>query len=359
MKVCPPMLTDAGQLVGAVEGVAVRDRRRGGGHLPGGPGRVLALGGPVNGRGPILRAEQRVELRLGDAVDPHARVVVRVASHSHDPSGGGHHHGRALVGVIAGGPCLADGGAQRLLRVGLDSGIDAGDEIVTGLSRVAPRGPGDVPGRVDRDRIGARLAGELVVVLLLEPALPDEIRAGVPDPRRQVVRFQLLSGGRQQVTQDLSRVGTVRLLVFSNALGLRGHSRELVLLFHDLQCRLVADVLVYRYRLIGRTGPARLGHCGAAQPHLLLQELVRHVEHGSEAMQHGGTPVRLLGQGQIVDGDHQRGALGHQGVAHVVQDLPAHGRDDNVPGLVRRRQLHVAGAVHHLDVPEPPAQSDQ
>ena len=67
--------------------------------------------------------------------------------------------------------------------------------------------------------------------------------------------------------------------------------------------------------------------------------------------------VRLLGQGHHVHGDHQRGALGHQRVAHVVEDLAAHRGHDHVPGLVRR-PAYVA-VVHHLDVPEPAAEGDQ
>ena len=345
--------------VGAVERVAVGHRRRGGGHLPGGTGGVLALGRPVDGRGPVLLAEQRVELVLRDAVGPDAGVVVGVAGHGHDLTGGGHHHGRALVGVVPGLPGLLDRRVQRVLRDDLNLGVEAGHQVVAGLGGGAAHGAGDVAGRVDREHVGTGLAGQRLVVLLLQPGLADQVRGGVADLGGQVVLLQLLGGGGLQVTENLGRVGAVRGGIGDDPLGLGGHPRELALLLHDLQRDLLGDVLIDRDGLVGRPGPARLLDLGRAQPGLLLQQLVRRVQHGGQPLQHRHAAVAALGQRHHVHRHHQLGAVGDQGVAHVVQDLPADGGDDDVPGLVLRGQLGVAGAVHHLDVPKAAAQRDQ
>ena len=147
----------AGAAVQAVQRVAGRDRGRGRGHLPGRPGRVLALGDPVQDRLGVPGPEQRGELLLGDAAGPHRRVVGRVAGHRDHPAGGGHHHRGAGGGAgVAGRLGLADGGGQRVLGELLDLRVEAGDQGVAGDRCGPPDGPGDVARGVDRDLLAAR-----------------------------------------------------------------------------------------------------------------------------------------------------------------------------------------------------------
>src|SRR6202012_4823172 len=229
-----------GAVVRLVQPGPVGHAGRGRGHLPGGTGSVLALGGVVDGGRTVGGAEQLAELGLGDAVGPHAGVVVGVAGHGHDLGLGRHHDRRALIGVVAGRAGLPDRRGQRALRVGLDLRVQAGHQVVTGLGRGGGHGAGDVAGRVDRHRVGAGLAGEGLVVLLLQARLPDLVRGGVADPGGQVVLLQLLGGGGLQVADHLGRIGAVGELIGDHALGLGTDPGELILFFHDLQRDLLA-----------------------------------------------------------------------------------------------------------------------
>src|SRR5580704_17013515 len=171
-----PMLTEAGQLYRPPSGYPSATAG-GRGDLERRSRRVLTLRGPIEDRLPVLGAEQVVELLLRDAAGPHARVVVRVAGHGHDPAGGGQHDRRALVGGVPFGPGPADRAVEGLLDVGLDLRVDAGHQVIAGDRRGLADGAGDVAGGVDRHHLGPGLAAELGVVLGLQAGLADQVHA--------------------------------------------------------------------------------------------------------------------------------------------------------------------------------------
>src|SRR5262249_38382975 len=221
--------------VGSRGRVSVGERGGRGGDLAGGLWAVLALGGPVEYRLAVRGAEQVLELPVGDAAVPNARVVGRVAGHGEDPAGGGHHHGRAAGGAgVAVALRAPDGLGQRAVGVRLEPGVEAGDQGVAGLGAGLVADAGDRACRVDGQRLLARGTAGLLVVVPLQARLADQVHAGEAGHRKVALR-QLLRRDRLQVAQDLRGVGGERLDVVGDRLGLRGHPGEVALVLHDLQ----------------------------------------------------------------------------------------------------------------------------
>jgi hypothetical protein len=247
---------------------------------------------------------------------------------------------------------------QRLLDIRLQLRVEAGHQVVAGDGGGLADRSRDVARGVDRDHLGSGLAAELAVVLGLESRLADQVHAGEAG-HGQVPGRDLLRGDRLEVTENLRRVRPVRRGVLDDRLNLGGDVGELALLLHDLQRHPVGHVLVDRDGLVGRAGPAGLGYVRAAQPGLVVQLGVLQAQQRSQPVQDRRGPAWLLFQVHHVHRDDQRRLVRDELGAHVVEDLAADRGHDHVPGLVRRGLLGVRGAVHHLQVIEPPAQRDQ
>ena len=163
-------------VVGAVQAVPGLDRGRGGGHLERRAGRVLALGDPVQDR--LVPVDQLPVLLLGDAAVPDAGVIRGRAGHGDHPAGGGHHDRRAGRGVRAARLLgLADGVGQHRLHVALEPGVDAGDQVITGLGGGVPDHPELLAGVVHGQHLLAGGALQLLVVLRLQAGLADQVHA--------------------------------------------------------------------------------------------------------------------------------------------------------------------------------------
>ena len=216
--------------------------------------------------------------------------------------------------------------------------------------------------RVDRDPLVARPAAEVLVVLLLQPGPADHGRAVHGGVVLGLGLVELGLGDRAEVAEHVGGVDAVRRRVGPHVLGLHQHRREVLLLLHDRDGDLLADVLGDRHGLVGRAVPAgardRAGL--AAQQRARLDLLGRDVHGLGEPGQQGGLlVVAHLVQHGPVEADHPGGAVGDQRAAHVVDDQAARGlHHELADGLLGGLRL-VGLPAEHLHVPEPGEQGHE
>ncbi len=171
----------AAAVVLVVELVAGADGGARGDHLEDGAGGGHALDGAVEQRVVGALAGELGVVRAGDAADPGVGVVVGLGGHRDDAAGLGlHDDDGARVGlVLAAGDVVglvADDLHRRLeLELGdcLDPGVDAGDEGGSGDSGVGPGLAHDPAEVVDLVRGDLCLAAQLAVVGALDPGAAD------------------------------------------------------------------------------------------------------------------------------------------------------------------------------------------
>ncbi len=244
---------------------------------------------------------------------------------------------------------------QLLLDVGLDVGVDRGDQ---GVARGGLDGAG-VPEHaahgVDGDQLVAGLAAEVLVVGPLD-AGPAHDRGPVERGVLVLVGLLELTGGdRAEVAEHVSAVDAVRRGVGAHAVLLGQHAGVLLSLLQQLDRDPLRDVAGHRDRLVGRAVPAGAADRAglAAEDHPVLDRLDR-LPHDAGELAHGGVAdraVELAEQG-AVDGDHPAAAVGHQRAAHVVDDQATGGLDDDVADRLVGGGGLVAVTVEDLHVPQ-------
>ena len=356
-----------GEAGGAVEaGVgaeAVGHRARRHERLPGRAGRELPLHRATEQRGPGLLGVEPGELRLGDAADPDAGVVGRLAGHRDDATGVGlHHHDRARVGdvvaardVVVGGPGGADRLGELLLDDTLDLGVDRGDEGVAGLAGDLALLADHPAAGVDRDPLVAGHSAQPRVVLLLHAGTTH--RRGAVD--RTVTgaagRVVLLLGDGAEVAEHVGEVDAERLGVGADALLLGDHRGVVLRLLEDPQGDPLGHVACDRHGLEGRPVPAHARDAAllAAGDELLADPARRAVDGVGEPLDElvllGGREA--LEQG-AVDGDDPRHPVGDQRPALGVDDQAALGLDHDLAHRLVGGLRGVGVAADDLEVVE-------
>ena len=223
----------------------------------------------------VARREQRgagllgVEVRqlgLGDAADPDARVVRRLAGHrDHAPGLRLEHDGGAGVGDVVAVPVTGSGVARAVLIVRASCRSTTAWTLASiEVTRVSPGLLGDLAvvaqhaaHRVDGDPLVAGHAAQPAVVGLLDAGPADLGGAVDGDVGVLLGGVELVLGDRAEVAEQVRGVDAVRLGVGAHRL-LGGHHGGVVLgLLEDPQRDLLLDVGGDRDRLVGRAVPAR------------------------------------------------------------------------------------------------------
>ncbi len=245
------------ELAGVVVGVlgaphAALHRRGGGDRLEGRAGRARALDRAVD-QWEVARAV--VELlvdRFRDRPGEDVRVEGGQRPHRVDLAVVGiHGHEGAAVGRVVG----VDRLLERLLAHALEVQVERELERVAGRRRSLRQVAREVPQGVDLDAVGAVLAAQVLVVVVLEAGLADDRAAGsAPEVGLRELAVGLgQAADRSDRSEQLRRQPLVGVLAQPHLLDL--HAREGVLALLEVVLDVLGDVLLDRD---GRVGQRRV-----------------------------------------------------------------------------------------------------
>ena len=320
---------------GVVEAVPGRDetglqRGRGRGELERRPRGVEALDGVVV---QCAGGLDGMEVGGGDPVGPPRRVVGRRRHQRQDRAGLGIEGDRGALRGLA--LERGDLSVERLLQGLFEPRVDVGHHVVPRGGRRLAQAAHHLSVRVHLHLVGAGAAPQVRLVLVLEPALPEEVAELVA---LLLVVLQLLARDLTHVPEHLHAglaqgVGAV-------GVGDGGDAGE-----HG---RVLADV-----EDVGERGVLEDGH-GLVQAVLVVGQVGldlggRDPEERGELPHHRGV---LLGR-HSRQGDVLGHLIAHDDVVAAVRDEPARRGDLDVAHLVGRDGLGVRGGVEDLQVPQP------
>ena len=244
---------------------------------------------------------------------------------------------------------------ELVLGDALHAGVDAGDDVRTGLGRVALGLSDDAAEVVDLVAGDAGLAAQFLVVLALQAGAADLVGAQI---RRVGVLGlgDLVVGDGREIAEHLRGVGPAGGGVAAYGLGLGGDAGEVLGALADLQGLLGGGLVGDGDRLVGRAVPAGLRRLGVAEPDLLHDVLGLHAEDAGELGEDGLAVVLHLQQVGARGGDHEPGLVVGDRHPAGVQDRAAYGGTDDLLDVVAGGLLGVLVAVADLEVPEASAE---
>ena len=359
-------LTVKAELAGVVVRVAdvpraALERRRGRDRLERRSGRAGALDRAIDQRVATRRVVELCVLGVGERLGENVRVERRVRAHRVDLARlRVHRHERAAVRRRVG----ADRLGERALAGLLEPDVERQPQVVAGDGRILSQRAGEPAERVDLDLLGAVPALQVVVVVPLEPRLPDD-RALRQAPEAPFGELGLgdRSNGPEQLPRDvLKRVG-------AQPHGLDLDAREGVLALLEVVEDVVGDVLLdrdVRVRdlgvLLGDRAADRRQPQDPVARHRTFLPRGRDPEHRRQAAVQpsvlergvpevrGGERHREVGRRDL---NRDRTLRVDQDAAVAIEDLPARRGHVDVPDPVDARLRQVLVAGQDLEEPQP------
>ena len=279
--------------------------------------------------------DQRLVLALGDRPGEDLGVEARGRAHRED---------LAVVDAHGDvGPGQAER-AERAVGQGLEVGVDRQPDVVAGRRALAAELAGRAAERVHLEAVGARLAAQEAVVLVLDAGLADRVALLEPSVAGQV---ELLGGDLSDVAEQVG--GDVALAVVAREDALDRHAREAVAVLPEVEDLAGAEPLGQDHRALRRL-LADARDLGLHLPGAVAGDRLQALHHGRALVGAGLRQVARL------DVEGELGLVGDQDLAVAVDDVAPRRLDPHLPDAVVVRLLAEVVAREHLEVPE--AQED-